>query len=211
MERSVLCGQSTIDEETRKRLVKLARGLYALRMLKASIFVLHLLLASVAIGFSQEGAQADNADPAKEASDERGRKDIWEANLRGGNYVVKLSGINSVSRHEYVLDGALVVDEVTIDTAGQALAGFYFFEPVSMEVAGSTTGELNRRAMELIEKGAEKTGTKVHEMVSKVYPATTHAKSIEYRIFTKSELDRLWQSGRVSGIEGRGRVFTGSK
>lgn len=187
-------------------------------MIRPTFFVFHLLLASVAIGFSQEDpeSQPGNEDPAMEGvtdkvTDERGRKDIWEANIKGGNYIVKLSSINSVSRHEYVLDGALVVDEVTVDTSGQALARFYFVEPVSMEVAGSTSGELNRRAMELLEKGAERTGTNVHEMVSKVYPATTHAKSIEYRIFSKSELNLLFQSVRASWIDGRGRVFTGLK
>ena len=40
--------------------------------------------------------------------------------------MVALDRIASVSRHKYVLDGALIIDEVTVDTVGQASARFYF-------------------------------------------------------------------------------------
>ena len=48
-------------------------------------------------------------------------KGIWQATLPGGEYAVSTDRITSVSRHSYLLDGTLLVDEVTIDTTGVSL------------------------------------------------------------------------------------------
>lgn len=78
----------------------------------------------------------DSEEPLQEKdkdNDKETRNGFWEANLAGGNYMVALGRISSVSRHRYVLDGTVIVDEVTIDTEGQALARFYFLSPIKAE------------------------------------------------------------------------------
>jgi len=132
---------------------------------------------------------------------------FWQATLGGGNFMVALDRIVSVSRHKYVLDGALIVDEVTVDTVGQALARFYFITPITDAAPGNTVSGLATRGRELIDKAAQRAGTDVQNMVMKKYPETTHAKSIEYRVLSEAELTALYTSVRSAWETGRGRQY----
>jgi hypothetical protein len=168
-------------------------------------------LASCAIAFSQAPPGGTNGEPIIEnngPTDEEGRKGYWEANLSGGNYVVALGRISSVSRHKYVLDGALIVDEVTVDTSGQALARFYFITPIAASGQGAAAAQAAERAMELVDGAARRAGTDVQDMVVKKYPLTTHAKTIEYRLLSQAQLNVLFQSVKTAWQTGRGRVYT---
>jgi hypothetical protein len=137
---------------------------------------------------------------------------FWQASLPGGHYMVALDRISSVSRHKYVLDGSVIVDEVTVDALGQALARFYFIEPLSSAAGGNsvgaTAGRLADRGKELLDRGASIAGTQVHEMVVKKFPETTHARTIEYRLLSEGELTALHNSVRSAWEAGRGRKFT---
>ena len=97
----------------------------SLTMFKATTFLIWLLIFSVSSFAQNNGGNNPNKQEEIQSSDKEGRRGYWEANLAGGNYLVALSRISSVSRHKYVLDGALIVEEVTVDTTGQALARFY--------------------------------------------------------------------------------------
>jgi hypothetical protein len=176
-------------------------------MIKKPILVFQFMLLLSPLCFSQGNSQQSDGETQTEASDERGANGFWEANTRGGNYVVALGRISSVSRHEYVLDGTLIVDEVTIDTVGQALARFYFIKPITSGASGSSASGLADRAMELADGLAQKTGSNVQNMVVKKYPLTTHAKSIEYRLLTEAQLDVLFQSVKTAWQKAEGRVF----
>lgn len=160
-------------------------------------------------------AQNNTTDPndPNGVSDQQQRDRFWEANLGGGQYMVALSHITAISRHQYVLDGTLLVDEVTVDTNGQAPARFYFITPITDEMRGSgigaAAGRMVDRGRELVEqRGSEIAGTKVHEMVQKKFPLTTHAKQIEYRVLNPEALNQLYSSVRTAWRTGRGRVFT---
>lgn len=134
---------------------------------------------------------------------------FWQANLPGGNFIVQVNRITSVSRHRYLLDGALVVDEVTVDTTGQALARFYFISPVG---AGGTVGDTANAALQqgkgLLDAAGQKVGVDLDNMVIKKYPDTTHARTIEYRIPTESQLTSLFNSAKQAWQTGQGGQFT---
>jgi hypothetical protein len=159
------------------------------------------------------GQQPQPAQPAapentKEPEDVVQSNRFWQAALPGGHYMVALDRISSVSRHRYVLDGAVIVDELTVDALGQALARFYHIEPITGSVggaAGEVAGRLVDRGRELIEGAAARSGTNVHEMVVKKFPETTHARTIEYRLLSEQELSALHKSVRTAWETGRGR------
>lgn len=166
-------------------------------------------LACVAQVMAQE---PDIADKEKDkAGDSAGPARFWQATLEGGHFMVALDRIASVSRHKYVLDGGLIIDEVTVDTVGQALARFYVISPVTDATAESSVTGIVNRGKELIDAAGERAGTNVHNMVMKKYPVTSHAKSIEYRVMKEADLTALYNSVRTSWENGKGRKFTISK
>ncbi len=136
---------------------------------------------------------------------------FWQATLPGGHYMVALDRISAVSRHRYVLDGTVIVDEVVIDALGQALARFYFIAPITDAATGSAAGaaatRLAERGTELLDKAARTAGTDVHQMVIKKFPETTHARTIEYRLLSAEELTALHNSIRTAWESGKGRKF----
>lgn len=161
-------------------------------------------------------AQADNppADPAANESknDVPQPNRFWQANVGGGTYMVSLERISAISRHKYLLDGSLIVDEVTVDALGQALVRFYFITPVTDAPNSSAAGEVASRiadhARDLAEKTAGHAGTDIQNMVVKKFPDTTHARCIEYRVLSEEELTSLYKSVRTAWETNRGRKFT---
>ncbi len=166
-----------------------------------------LLLAGLLACSVQVRAQ-EATDTTEKAGESAGPSRFWQATLGGGHFMVALDRIASVSRHKYVLDGALIIDEVTVDTVGQALARFYFISPITDETPGNTVSDVAKRGREMVEKAAQRAGADVQNMVMKKYPDTSHAKSIEYRILSESELSSLYSSIRSAWETGRGRKFT---
>src|SRR5258708_3926491 len=119
---------------------------------------------------------------------------MWRCNLPGGSYSVALRSIVSVSSHEYMVDGAVRVTEVNIDTTGNALARFYYIEP---NVPNSPIGLGNatvEKAQQLLQEGAERSGQDVWKKVVKNYPTTTHSHTIEYRLTDKDSLTKPFES-----------------
>ncbi len=151
----------------------------------------------------EESQQDENKDNDKET-----RNGFWEANVPGGNFLVALGRISSVSRHKYVLDKAVIVDEVTIDTEGQALARFYFITPIEVGGTGAAAADALERASALLDGAVRRAGVDVQDMVVKQYPLTTHSKSIEYRLLSEQQLSALYGSAKTAWVTGKGRVFT---
>ena len=169
-----------------------------------------LLLLTGFLAFSsqvraQDGAETSDKDKSTESS---GPNRFWQATLEGGHYMVALDRISSVSRHKYLLDGAVIVDEVTVETLGQALARFYFISPVTDTTPSTAVSTLADRGREIVEKAAERVSPGLQDMVVKKYPVTSHAKTIEYRILSEKELTALYTSVRTSWESGRGRQFS---
>jgi len=130
---------------------------------------------------------------------------FWQASLPGGQYMVRLDRIASISRHRYLLDGAVIVDEVTVDTSGQALARFYHLTPATDAVGSEAVRRVAERGRAVIEQAAGNATSGLQDMVVKKYPETTHAGTIEYRIQSAAQLIALYNSLRTAWETGRGR------
>jgi hypothetical protein len=179
-------------------------------MLKKAPLALSVILLAAALPLHAQTAPG-NPDARQKTDDTPQPNRFWQATLPGGHYMVALDRVSAVSRHKYVLDGAVIVDEVTIDALGQALARFYFIQPITDAATGSAAGaaasRLADQAGEVIDKAANTAGTDVHQMVIKKFPETTHARTIEYRLLSAEELTALHDSIRSAWESGRGRKF----
>ena len=158
---------------------------------------------------------AEDVASEKDKDDEKSSKTtevsgphrFWQATLSGGHYMVALDQISSVSRHKFLLDGAIIVDEVTVDTVGQVLARFYFITPATEGAPGNVASQATSRARDLVNRGAQAVGSDLQNMVVKTYPGTTHARSVEYRVLTEQDLTALYTSVQAAWESGRGRKF----
>jgi hypothetical protein len=175
-----------------------------------------MLALSVVLLASPRPLHAQTPTPAPAANnkidDSQQQNRFWQASVGGGHYMVALDRISAISRHKYLLDGAIIVDEVTVDALGQALARFYFLTPVSSALTGNGLGNAASRIVErgrdIIDNKAADAGTDVHNMVVKKFPETTHAHTIEYRVLSAEELGALYNSVRTAWETGKGRKFT---
>lgn len=174
-----------------------------LMIVSAALFV----IAVPARAQAPDAADGTKTDETSKEGDSAGPPRFWQASVGGGHFMVALDRIVSVSRHKYLLDGAVIVDEVTVDTVGQALARFYFIEPVTSATPGNAAAGITKRAQELLENASERVGGGLEDMVGKKYGVTSHAKSIEYRVMSATTLTALYASVRSAWESGRGRQF----
>lgn len=162
--------------------------------------MMDVTLAQTTTGGATGGKLEDREQPTR----------FWQASFPdGGSYMVALDRISAISRHKYLIDGGIVVDEVTIDTVGQGLMRVYYMAPLTELTKGSGTGaaaaRIVDRGRELVDRVGEVAGTNAHNMVVKKFPETTHARSIEYRVNSASELSALHSSVKTAWENNRGR------
>lgn len=145
--------------------------------------IMKLSLVALTLLISLHGIQAQSVDEAaKDATSESvGPKKFWQADLQGGTYTVALERIASISKHCYSLDDKTIVTEVVIDTGGSSPARFYCPESTSKDSPQPT---------------------------QKKPLATTQAKTVEFLISNRTDLDKLHDSARNAWIAGRGKKFT---
>lgn len=171
-------------------------------MIKHTAWLLFAILLSLPVLAQETDSDSDNTD-------ETGLRRFWELNVPdGGNFLVALDKIANVSKHTYLLDSAVIINEITIDTTGNSLCRIYQISPVSSKADSTGLRHLTERAMEASDRVGELAGANPAEMVQKTYPTTTHAKTIEYRVRDKGTLDSIYSSLRKAWIEGKGRKFT---
>ena len=130
-------------------------------------------------------------------------RSLWTCTLPGGSYQVLVSAILSVSQHEYVVDGAARVIEVNIDTAGQFAVRFYYIEPAAGAGPGGIGAATLGKVQGILTDAADRSGTDAWKKVVKSYPATTHARTIEYRVSSKESLTQIFTSAANSQSTGR--------
>ena len=149
-----------------------------------------------------QNKKKDNTDVTTSATK------FWEADIPGGNYMVALDKISSVSIHSYIVSKSMVVHEVNIQTSGSGLVRFYAFEVPGESSEANIAKNLIDRGKEIMEQGGKRVGIDTNTTVEKEYPVTTHAHTIEFRLFDKGDLDQLYSSIKRSWKENRGRKFT---
>ena len=172
-------------------------------MKKLIILALLALTSLVPLANAQDDKEKD-----KKHSDEENKLRFWEASLPGGDYMVALNRISSISMHSYLVNSHYIVYEVVIDTDGAALARFYAIELVGEKSESNIAKNLLDRGKEIVQQGGGRVGVDTNTLVEKKTPAMTHAKTIEYRVFDKSDLDQLFGSAKKSWRTNRGRKFT---
>ena len=137
---------------------------------------------------------------------------LWRCKLPGGAYDVAVRSIVSVSTHEYLVDAVARVTEVNIDTTGSVLVRFYYLEPALPEktvIPGAQSGnELIKKAEDNLADIGKKTGLDHWRKVTKNYPTTTHARTVEYRLSKKEQLEQLFRSAQTAFREQRPGSFT---
>lgn len=150
-------------------------------------FLLALSLLSLPL-FAQTPAQ-----PPSTSATEAVLK-LFRAKLPGGMYEVAVHAIVAVTSHEYVVDGIARVTEVNVDTNGSLLARFYYLEPQQPNSPLGVGAATIEKAQELFKQAADKTGQDVWKKVIKNYPTTTHARTVEYRVQKREDLDTIFQA-----------------
>jgi len=97
--------------------------------------------------------------------------------------------------HEYVVDGAARVTEMNVDTTGNALARFYYLEPITPQTPLGIGQSTINKLQELATEASTRTGQEeVWKKVSKTYPGSTHAHTVEFRVESKDELIKIFKS-----------------
>jgi len=172
-------------------------------MKKLLLAALVTFSAFTSLVYAQDTEQDENGN-----SDVSTRIRIWEASLPGGNYMVSLTRISSVSMHSYLVNGNYMVHEVVVDTSGAALARFYAIELIGEKSDANIAKNLIERGKQIAERGGNRVGIDPNTLVEKTNPHTTHAKTIEYRLSSKDDLDQLLKSAQRAWRENRGRKFT---
>jgi len=154
------------------------------------------------------------AETANALKEEVGIAGFWEIELQGGRFMAQLNTITSVSQHQYIVDGAARVFEVTIDTSGSQTARFYFIEAVT-DGSPLAIGKTAMDRLKTVAQGATgRTGTDdVWTQVIKNYPTTTHSRTAEFRLGSKEVLDiiyghvhKVWAKERGRGKSNKLRI-----
>lgn len=156
---------------------------------------------------SATGSDSSSSDSGGQ-SETSNNTHFWKISLPGGNYVVSLESITSVSMHEYLLDQNLVVNEVVIDTTGRSLVRFYHIAPVTEAMSDNPVKNAASRVTDLAKDAAKRTNSKLQDMVQKSYPTTTHAGMVEYRVDSLSALKAIFKSVDNAWETGRGKTVT---
>ncbi len=164
-----------------------------------------------AAGFAQRANPRNNNNNADPAATPSGtvaptQNGFWRCEMPGGIFLVALRNIQSISSHEYIVDGAARVTEVTIATSSSVEGRFYYLEPVTPSAAGATLQQLQQHVKDLASNHVDDSD-KVWEKVIKNYPTTTHAHTVEYRLTSKENLQQLYSSLEQAWMSGRGAAL----
>lgn len=169
--------------------------------------ILSLLLLCPISSFAQADATPGSASEGTPTSVPN-QLPLWRCTLPGGTYQVALKSIVAISSHEYLVDGAARVTEVNIDTQGSTVVRFYYLEPNTPNSPVGGGADLKETARGLLTEAAERTGQDAWKKVIKTYPVTTHARTVEFRLISKSQLQALFGSVESAWRNGKGADFS---
>jgi hypothetical protein len=160
------------------------------------------------------GKQTTDDKGDGKSSEEDGVSHFWELKTESGDFITALEKIVSISKSQYLLDGNLIVNEVTIDSGGRSLARFYHISTTADALADGKAAIASKainRLQAAVDDAGDKANTDIHNMVQKTYPTTTHTGMIEYRIMDLRDLDAIYRSVQGSWQSGKPKKLTISK
>ena len=151
---------------------------------------------------------SQNDNTQNNSSSEQIPSRFWKATLPGGEYMVALNSISSIAKHTYIVDGAARVFEVTVADKSSAIARFYFIEPVTDSSPINAGQVVLDRLKSVTKEASERLGAgDVWDQVIKNYPSSTHAKTVEFRLSVKSNIDSIYSSIARAWERERGENF----
>ena len=151
---------------------------------------------------------SQNDNNQNNSSSEQIPSRFWKATLPGGEYMVALNSISSIAKHTYIVDGAARVFEVSVADRSSAIARFYFIEPVTDSSPINAGQVVLDRLKSVTKEASERLGAgDVWDQVIKNYPSSTHAKTVEFRLSVKSNIDSIYSSIARAWERGRGENF----
>jgi hypothetical protein len=182
--------------------------------MKALLITLSLLLTLSLHAQSTTGqptGQTPTDQPAPAQQDEVTRDGLWDARLKGGNYIVRCNAIIALSKHEYLSDGVARVVEVNLTLNSAQIIRFYFLEPYKPEtgsnMVASGTQALDK-AKGLFDQAAGRVAPGITDpKVVKNYPTSTHAHTVEFVLKDEATLNSLFGSLERSLRTGQGRLW----
>jgi hypothetical protein len=138
---------------------------------------------------------------------------MWRCTLPAGSYTVAIRSITAVSSHEYILDAVARVVEVNIDTTGTLLARFYVIEPLTPSgPVAAPQMTLEKLQQAVTEATTQVTGQEpIWRKVVKNYPTTTHSRTVEYRLDSREQLHKLYESADEAFRKNRNGSFKPDK
>lgn len=114
--------------------------------------------------------------------------------MPGGSVVLARGAMASIARSRYVVDGKVRVHEVSVATMGSVQTRFYFLEAMTPQSpAGIGQSGLDDLRSRLGEVTARTGMSEIETEVLKTHPQTTHAHTVEFRLTSIEQLDRLYQ------------------
>ena len=170
-------------------------------------FVMLALVAGLMLVEAQaqnppQGGGGGGSNPGGATVD--GWRGFLSINYKGGKFVMPYARIVSVARHDYLVDGAGRVHELTVDTNGTVIARYYFLESGLDDSPIKAVGIINNRLEKTGKLLEKRTGVDRREVV-KHYPDTTHAKTVEFNVSEKEHLDAIYSHITHEWIEEGGR------
>ena len=130
--------------------------------------------------------------------------------MNGTSVYTNIQTITSVSKQSYIA-GPLEVSEIVIDTSGNSQIRIYNARPIDPQkqaqtLSGKMPADLQSRAAPAMQTIVEKANAAKDKIpfsqdaeknaslsnVYKVYPSTTHSKTLEFAVSSKEALDSLY-------------------
>jgi hypothetical protein len=165
-----------------------------------------IISASINLAKAQGQAQQPTSGAEEVNSSDDPRKFFQVSLSDGGKYMVALGRITSIAKHEYLVDGAVRVHEVSITAEGSTITRFYFLEPVTENSPSSAGQVIIDRVRGTTKEVSKRTGTEdALNAVSKSYPHGTHTHNIEYRLKNKANVSQLYSSLQSAWYNGKGK------
>lgn len=179
-----------------------------------SLLFFAALLASMSLSVQAQTEPTPEPTPpqnesTKKADDneEEGRPHLWVARMMSGNYIVRVDRIASIGKHEYIANGATRVIEVTVTTNSSAIARFYYLEVATGSTSSAAKEALNKMQSLAKEAGHHAGNEEVLFEVTKDYPNTTHAHTIEFRLRSEDAVNSLYSNLARTMETGKGRRY----
>ena len=165
-----------------------------------SVLALFVCAAAPLSAQSKKGA-------AVPSTDDYNQSQFWIGNFPEGQYVVHLSRIVAVAQHKYILDSTCMVYEVTLITLGNTPTKFYYLETLGQNSGINAIRNVTDRAKELGAGAVNRATGGSIDPDTTVAKAYTNTNTVEFRIATLEQLNKMYASLLKAWQDGKGRTF----